>query len=245
MIDPISGLTTQDPTAAPTSIVPNTDILGKDDFLKLLVTQLRTQDPLSPMDGQQMAVQLAQFSSVEQLMVINEGIEAQAAASTQMLGMLSSSLGSSMVGKEVLAAGDNFNVPSDALARFDLQGPGTVTLALIDRATGAEVANQPLGSLEGGIHEIDAAALSNGLPDGDYQLQVTATDSTGLNTVLAHPLIRFVVDGIRFGANGVVLTGAGGVEAPLGHVVEVNSPTDPGSTDPGAGANTGTGSSGS
>ena len=131
MIDP-TNLTTQDPSVAAATASPavgQTDILGKDDFLKLLVTQLRTQDPLNPMDGQEMAVQLAQFSSVEQLMVINEGIEAQSAASTQMLGMLSSSLGSSMVGKEVLAVGDSFVVPSDTTARFDLQEAGTVTLA--------------------------------------------------------------------------------------------------------------------
>ena len=214
MIDPISGLTTQDPTAAPTSIVPNTDILGKDDFLKLLVTQLRTQDPLSPMDGQQMATQLAQFSSVEQLMVISEGIEAQSVASNQMAGMLASSLGAGMVGKEVVAAGDAFNVPSDSVARFDLQGVGNVVLTLLDSATGLEVANQQLGSLSAGVHEIDATTLTSGLPDGDYTLQVTATDSTGLNPVLANPLVRFVVEGIRFDANGVMVFGPGALKRP-------------------------------
>ncbi len=242
MIDAITGVNSADSTPPTTSIVGDNEILGKEDFLTLLVTQMRTQDPLNPMDGQQMAAQLAQFSSVEQLMVINEGIEAQAAATTQMLGMLSSSLGSSMVGKEVLAAGTAFNVPSDSVARFDLQGPGTVTVSLIDPVTGKEVANQPLGALPGGIHEIDASALTSGLPDGDYALQVNATDSTGLNQVIAHPLVRFVVDGIRFGANGVVVTGAGGIEAPLAHVVEVNTPPDPNA---GSAGNTGTGSSGS
>lgn len=50
--------------------------LGKDEFLKLLVAQMKNQDPLNPMDGQQMAAQLAQFSSVEQLVTANETLEA-------------------------------------------------------------------------------------------------------------------------------------------------------------------------
>ena len=49
--------------------------LGKDAFLQLLVAQMRHQDPLDPMDGQQMAAQLAQFSSVEQLVGANERLE--------------------------------------------------------------------------------------------------------------------------------------------------------------------------
>ena len=46
--------------------------LGKDAFLKLLVAQMTHQDPLNPADGQQMAAQLAQFSSVEQLQSAND-----------------------------------------------------------------------------------------------------------------------------------------------------------------------------
>ena len=46
--------------------------LGKDDFLKLLVSQLKNQDPLNPMDGKEMAAQLAQFSSVESLQSMNQ-----------------------------------------------------------------------------------------------------------------------------------------------------------------------------
>lgn len=41
--------------------------MGKDAFLQLLVAQMKNQDPLNPTDGAQMATQLAQFSSVEQL----------------------------------------------------------------------------------------------------------------------------------------------------------------------------------
>lgn len=46
----------------------NTDALGKDQFLQILVTQLRNQDPMQPMQDKEFIAQMAQFTSVEQLM---------------------------------------------------------------------------------------------------------------------------------------------------------------------------------
>jgi len=49
--------------------------MGEDQFIQLLVSQMQNQDPTQPMDGTQLAAQLAQFSSVEQLMNVNTKLD--------------------------------------------------------------------------------------------------------------------------------------------------------------------------
>lgn len=68
--------------------------LGKEDFLKLLVTQLRYQDPLNPVEDKDFIAQSAQFSSLEQMQNINQNF-------AQFLKMQSISNTAALVGKEV------------------------------------------------------------------------------------------------------------------------------------------------
>jgi len=74
--------------------------LGKDAFLKILLAQIKNQDPLNPTDGSAMIAQLAQFSTLEQLQNLNTGM--QQLLQNQMLGDFSS-----VIGRVVLYQGDN------------------------------------------------------------------------------------------------------------------------------------------
>ena len=68
--------------------------LGKDDFLKLLITQLSNQDPTSPMENTEFIAKMAQFSSLEQMTNMNQEF-------AKMNSMLVSSQAVGTIGKTV------------------------------------------------------------------------------------------------------------------------------------------------
>lgn len=82
-------------------------VMGKDQFLKILITQLQNQDPMQPMQDKEFIAQMAQFSSVEQLM----NISTQMTAMNQSLGTASS-----LIGKEVTWTDSSLNLKSGTVA---------------------------------------------------------------------------------------------------------------------------------
>jgi flagellar basal-body rod modification protein FlgD len=81
---------------APGEKVQDPDQLGKDDFMKLMMAQLRHQDPMKPMDDQAFIAQVAQFNSLDQMTKLNETI-------TAMFGAQQLAEASGMIGKFVAA----------------------------------------------------------------------------------------------------------------------------------------------
>ncbi|MBO9540979.1 hypothetical protein J7643_10350 [bacterium] len=88
---PVSGYGGSNPVQTTTK--KHSD-LGKNDFLKLLVTQLRFQDPMNPMEDKEFIAQMAQFSSLEEMQNLSKTLSQQAD-----LGQLSQA--SSLIGKTV------------------------------------------------------------------------------------------------------------------------------------------------
>jgi flagellar basal-body rod modification protein FlgD len=74
-ISPLSGTTAATKTGTPTSQLPPDTGLDYNNFLQLLVTQLKSQDPLNPMDNTEYVSQLATFSNVEQNIKTNEKLD--------------------------------------------------------------------------------------------------------------------------------------------------------------------------
>ncbi len=74
-MDQISATALQDSSNEPVTGKPGGE-LGKEEFLKLLLLQMQSQDPLNPMDNTEMIAQLAQFSALEQMQNLNQQTEA-------------------------------------------------------------------------------------------------------------------------------------------------------------------------
>ncbi len=154
--------------------------LGKDDFLKLLVTQMKNQDPLDPMDGTEYTAQLAQFSSLEVLQNIDAEIQklkiAQASANT--------SRASDYLGKTVTAAGDSFELADGAISdfRFKVDSSAAETFVKIYNSAGGFVTSIDTGARAAGEHVITWDGKdSQGIQaqDGTYSAEVIAADGNG------------------------------------------------------------------
>jgi flagellar basal-body rod modification protein FlgD len=96
----INGISSNDPLSLSGGI-DATSSLDKDAFMKLLVQQMKNQDPMEPTDNTQMIAQLAQFSSLEQMQTMNDNIVGLAVLQQQnaLLGQLTSS--SALIGRTV------------------------------------------------------------------------------------------------------------------------------------------------
>jgi flagellar basal-body rod modification protein FlgD len=158
--------------------------LGKDDFLKLLVTQLRFQDPLSPDDPKEFVAQLAQFSSLEQQINANQNLESVGQSVSSLKESLGMSRGVNLLGKTVKGLSNSLSLSGGQVNGASYQLPGEakeVTITIFDSAGGL-VRTLKSGSQAAGLHEFswdgkDAQGAT--LPDGSYTYQVAALDSQG------------------------------------------------------------------
>ncbi len=158
--------------------------MGKEDFLKLLVTQLRFQDPMSPEDPKEFVAQLAQFSSLEQQINVNQNLESV----NQLVSSLKDSLGMSqavtLLGKTVKGLGNSLSLSSGQANAASYQLPieaKEVNVTIFDMA-GRLVRTVNLGSQAAGLHQFSwdgKDAEGKALSDGSYTFQVTALDNQG------------------------------------------------------------------
>jgi flagellar basal-body rod modification protein FlgD len=177
--------------------------MGRDDFMKLLLTQLRHQDPLSPMEPHEFASQLASFSSVEQLAQINDGLAYQI-ENIQMDTVLSkTSFSAALLGRFVLGEGNQISISEDGAGEIHVdvgEGGGMATLRLLD-SSGVEVASHDLGPVAAGRQVL---SLPDDLPPGTYTYEITVTDTQG-QLVPVTTYTSGIVDRVLFEDGRIVL----------------------------------------
>ncbi len=153
--------------------------LGRDDFLAMLVAQLENQDPLNPQEGTEFTAQLAQFTSLEQLLNMRESIDSLVAVQTQAQSADRSLENVNLIGKNVLVASNQFEIPAGdgALPQlgFELSEPSRIdAVSLIDADTGELVSRfAPGGVQPSGFTRLDWSdfQIADGVPaPGSYRI---------------------------------------------------------------------------
>lgn len=149
------------------------------DFLRLLTTQLKNQDPTNPFDTNQFTQQMAQLATVEQSINTNTNLENLISmyATSQMNGVVS------YIGKRIEAVGDKSSLSGgQAMFVYDLEGEAKEVEVTISNAAG-NVVFSGQGDNQVGHNEVfwDGKNSYTGkqMPDGVYTIAVKAKDEVG------------------------------------------------------------------
>ena len=189
-------------SASTLSAINRTNTLGKDAFLKLLVAQLKNQDPQSPADSSQMAAQLAQFSSVEQLTNISKTLDSQSTSQATLIQQVAAGAASGNIGRVITANSDLLQLDGSGAETLLVNGNGgPATLNIIDPTTGRILTSRSMGSLTTGTNEIIVGQALKDLPPGVYKVSVTSSDTSNPATWTTG--VRGVVTGVETTSNGL------------------------------------------
>lgn len=170
-------------------------------FMTLLTTQLKNQDPLNPMDNAQMTSQLAQISTVQGIDKLNSTLSKLIDSQSQTQTLQSAAL----VGRGVLVAGSNLNLQSGAaVGGFELAGPADKVSIDIKDANGVVVRTLTDSGLEAGVYPFAWDGKTNSgeaAADGQYSFTVNATQ--GSNDVTVNKLQYGLVNSVAVSGSGI------------------------------------------
>lgn len=197
--------------------------LGQQQFLQLLVAQMRHQDPINPLDGTEFASQLAQFNSVEQLIDVNGGLQSLKDSQEMMSASLTNSMAASLTGKQVKALTNEVHLNSgeDAAVHYKLKNSAARVEIIIKNESGNEVRRDQLAGVASGDNtwtwdgRNDAGAQ---MADGKYTVEVHAANEGDEVDSLVYT--QGVATKVRYTGNGVYLS-VNNVDIPIGDVEEV------------------------
>lgn len=175
----------------------------QDRFLKLLVTQMKNQDPLKPLDNAEVTSQLAQISTVTGIDKLNTTLQLLTSDVEDSLSMEATG----MIGHSVFVPGTSIPLESgEAVAGIELEQPvDQLTVKILD-STGIPIRQMELGAKPTGISTIawDGKA-DNGavVADGNYTFNVSAKQ--GGNEVKVNTLSLGLVNSVTPGENSALL----------------------------------------
>jgi flagellar basal-body rod modification protein FlgD len=224
-VPPLGAPGNVSPTSGTTSTTAKDALsIGKtfDQFLTLLTTQLKNQDPLSPQDSSQFTSQLVQFSQVEQEINTNTKLDTLIAnnQSNQLLQA------ATFLGKSVEVSGNsvNFDGTNPVQFGYTVNGDFSSSSITVTDSNGNVVRNAP-ASLQTGHNLLSwdgTDANGHKLPAGAYTIGLNAVDSTGKPVDVTMSTVGKVTD-VELQNNQTMITVDGGKPMPLSNILSVRS----------------------
>jgi flagellar basal-body rod modification protein FlgD len=222
---------TSSATATPTT---DTVALGHDQlaqnfdtFLTLLTTQMKNQDPLSPLDSNQFTAQLVQMTGVEQQLATNDLLKQLVANSRTSL--------IDLIGKQVRADSADAQL-SGGKAQWsyslDSDTPDLKIEVLNSSGATVDVIAPTAADIKAGVHTFswDGRNIAGApQPDGTYTLRLTTKNATGDSVAVGSVYLDGAVTGVEQ-SNGDTLLTINGVKVPLNQLISVSQPPAPAAT---------------
>lgn len=229
--------------SAPRTLPTNPSAMGRDEFLKMLVAQLKNQDPLNPMDGKDMAAQLAQFSTVEQLITMNKSLEAQSGTNTKIVDALtaltesqnasSDAIAQLVEGQMAMGMVGKVGVTTGNTVYVDQSGKGTLLIdagtqtgvgkVTVTDAKGTVVGTADIPAITGGQQAIRTEDLFNPpLAGGQYTYKVeVAKDGGPFQAVKTYTTGR--ITGLKYSNGSPILVIGDSLSLPMSQLTQVRS----------------------
>ena len=188
-------------------------------FMTLLVTQMKNQDPLNPLDNAQMTSQLAQLSTLSGIEKLNTTLEGFITGfqSGQALHA------ANMIGRAVLVPGEETSLENgQAVFGVELEEPADKATVNIRDAEGNLVHSMDLGAQDAGVIPLawdGKTADGATLPDGKYKVEVVAT--RGSDIMQGKALTFGEVLSVSVGPQGIRLNLLGSREASMNDVRQI------------------------
>ena len=220
---PATATGTNAATAAAAASAPSSGAVSsteqQDRFLKLLVTQMKNQDPLNPLDNAQVTSQLAQINTVSGIEKLNGTLQNLSTSFLAGQSLQSAAL----IGHQVLTDGNRLAYSGAPVAAgAELQQPADRVTVTIADAAGNTVRTLELGPQKAGVARFEWDGLNDGgarVADGAYSMRIAAL--RGGQQVTATPLAMGLVGSVSFGNDGlrVDVDGIGAIQ--LGQIKKI------------------------
>lgn len=198
--------------------------MDKDAFLKLMIAQLKNQDPLEPMDSTDYSAQLAQFSSLEQLQNINDNLNTSIDANYLLTQSINNTMTATLIGKDVKIATNTikYNGQESTAIGYELPVQASEVKIKIYDSTGNLVKTFDDVEKDKGEFKVSWDFTDDDgkkLRTGDYTVKIEAQGMDKEPMEVAQYIVG-KIGGVRFTGSGTALI-INGIEYPISDVFEI------------------------